>query len=213
MACKDLGALAAQMEPNRGRSSGPVARLAEPPLKTTSMNTQFVPLQGPATAGAVRQASCAISGMDGMRCLVISLCARRGQALSWAASSAGWTVVVAEDAASAVRSIQRLAVQLAIVDLTEAPVCGLGEVREVVELLSRQNGSLLVVSGRRDDVHEERWARQLGVWMYLPDADADGLELICTEARQIAEKLRRPVVPAYRGGGGLTESWRPTAFS
>lgn len=148
-----------------------------------------------------------------MRCLVVSFCPSRRRALSWAASSGGWAVVAADTRTAALRDAQRLAVQLAIIDLTDAPSASVGALREVVELLSKQDGSLLVVSGRRNDRQEERWARQLGVWMYLPDADADGLELICTEARQIAEKLlvekrRRSAMPAYRGAG-VSRRWRP----
>lgn len=183
--------------------------LAERPLKTTTLDESFVVQRQPVTAGATQQAARSGISADSMCCLVVSSSAERGQALSWAASQAGWTVVTVSGAASAVNCLHRIAVQLAIVDLTGAEPERLGELREVVETVSRRSGSLLVVSGRRDDRHEERWARQLGVWMYLPEADVDGLELICAEARQIAQRLRRSA-PVYAAGAG---AWRTPVVS
>lgn len=158
-------------------------------MNTTTCDFELPRELRPVPASALRQTTSGEARLDDLRCLVVSLHADRNRELSWAASSAGWTVVTAADAGSAVRCLQRWSVQLAVVDLTGAPPTTLQEMREVVETLARRSGSLLVVSGRLNDIHEERWARQLGVWMYLPDADCCGLETICGEARQVTEKL------------------------
>lgn len=158
-------------------------------MNTTTCDLELSRELRPIPGAALRQSTSEKARLDDLRCLVVSLNADRNRELSWAASSAGWTVVAAADAGSAVRCMQRWSVQLAVVDLTGAPPTTLQELREVVETLARRSGSLLVVSGRLNDVHEERWARQLGVWMYLPDADCGGLETICGEARQVTEKL------------------------
>ena len=48
-------------------------------------------------------------------------------------------------------------------------------------------GLLLVICGHEGEVEEEIWARQLGVWLYVPglsNAPAEDLSLLCQQAYQ-----------------------------
>jgi hypothetical protein len=55
----------------------------------------------------------------------------------------------------------------------------------------------LAVCGNPDDAMGEVWSRQLGVWMYLPGVDGHSdIALLCSEARNILEKLSRQAVQA-----------------
>ncbi len=59
------------------------------------------------------------------------------------------------------------------------------------------NSALMVVCGAEDDREEEQWARQLGVWAYLPGAtDFGGLRMVFAEARKAVAKTSSAYVEA-----------------
>ncbi|HZZ72889.1 MAG TPA: hypothetical protein VFE24_11610 [Pirellulales bacterium] len=125
------------------------------------------------------------------QCLVVSVQTARREMLLRAAAEGGWQTLYAADAATARRQLARMFVQLAIVDLDHAPEEDAGEFRRVLEDLSEMTGLLLVVCGNEETPLEEIWARQLGVWLYLPGVtEADEVALLCGEARQITEQIQ-----------------------
>lgn len=101
--------------------------------------------------------------------------------------------------------------RLAFVDVAQ-PLAGDGdEARAGAGTLAEQPGALLVVCGGPGDMlpgggHEqddERWARQLGAFVYLPGVGTDaGLALIVDEARRISRGVR--------GAGGRKIAWSRT---
>ena len=57
---------------------------------------------------------------------------------------------------------------------------------------------LLIVCGTEGNPLEEIWAWQLGVWLYLAGVDLNcDVESLCSEARQVTNKLATPTKPKY----------------
>lgn len=128
--------------------------------------------------------------VTGLHCLITSTNESRRTALSWAAADAGWRTTVCGDAASARQHWERMLSQLAIVDLeTEQHAAG-AELRALIEFLAQQGGLLLLLCGNEGRAAEEIWARQLGVWLYVPGAaPGDDLTAVCREAHDLAERM------------------------
>lgn len=89
--------------------------------------------------------------------------------------------------------------RLAFIDVAQPLASDGDEARAVAATLAEQPGVLLVVCGGPGDTppagdpeqDDERWARQLGAFVYLPEAGTDaGLALIVDEARQISRGIR-----------------------
>lgn len=134
--------------------------------------------------------------VTGLNCLITSSSEARGQALSWAAADAGWRTTICRDAPTARAYWERMLAQLAIIDLETAQAEDAEELKALVEFLARQGGLLLLLCGQDGCAAEEIWARQLGVWLYLPGAAAGGeLTAVCQEARDLAKRLE-PAPPA-----------------
>jgi len=54
----------------------------------------------------------------------------------------------------------------------------------------------VVICGSADSVDEELWARQLGVWLYLPGVtEGDSLTSLCIEARRLHANASRALRP------------------
>ncbi|MGD9645646.1 MAG: hypothetical protein AB7U73_08035 [Pirellulales bacterium] len=142
---------------------------------------------------------------DRLQCLVLAVDGRRRQELAAAAREAGWLALECDDAPSALMCLQRMLVGLALVDLDQVPGGDRQELRSAVEALAAQSGLLIVLCGQEGAPQEEIWARQLGVWLYLPGV-TDGTELavLCSEAIPLAERLANRVAagsaPASRVG-------------
>ena len=124
------------------------------------------------------------------RCLILSASPARREFLARAAIAAGWEAVLCADVESARAHVRRMFLQLAMIDLENPGGDVPRAFREVVADIAGTKGILAVVCGHEGDIHEEIWARQLGVWLYLPGVgDGDDISLLCSEARQIAERL------------------------
>jgi hypothetical protein len=81
--------------------------------------------------------------------------------------------------------------QLAFVDLEGEQGAGF---QTLVRQLADQRQVLLVVCGHEQDGTEEVWARQLGVWFYLPGiADQNTIGLLCRDARSIVSQRMKVV--------------------
>jgi DNA-binding NtrC family response regulator len=120
-------------------------------------------------------------------CLIVSTCPAKRELLALAASEAGWETIVCQDGASARVTVERVRFQMAWVDL-ESPTSP-SEFRELCRSISALPQVLQVICGHVDDVKEEIWARQLGVWLYLPGVSlehADELVMLCEQAQLVA---------------------------
>jgi hypothetical protein len=119
--------------------------------------------------------------------------ARRWRALH-AAESAGWRVLGSETVAGALQLLERWRTQLAIVDLSATDE----RVKETLRLLAERiaehreasQGCLLMIVDDDTTGASELWARQIGAWLYLPEATLDeGITLLCDQALDVAHKL------------------------
>jgi hypothetical protein len=120
-------------------------------------------------------------------CLVVSGDASRRSAICDAAQDAGWESVVCEDGEQAAQAARRTRFQMAWVDMEEH---GTTEpLRDLCQSIAALPGVLLVICGHAHDPQEEIWARELGVWLYLPGVSlVPGIELqmLCEQAMLIA---------------------------
>jgi len=133
---------------------------------------------------------------DLLSCLVLSWSEQRSQMLQSVASDESWQAEVCEDVQAFLRCIFQLDVPLTIVDLPCKAAASYAELREMAAQTCGLNRSLLVVCGASDDREEEQWARQLGVWAYLPDAaDPSGMSLVFAEARKALAKRSIAYLP------------------
>jgi len=120
-------------------------------------------------------------------CLIVSSEQARREMLSRAASEDGWETIICSDVASAIACSRKLFVQLAMVDLENELI---GDLRHLLEHLTRSTGLLTIICGHEDDTQEEIMVRQFGVWLYLPGtAEMSDISLLCSEARHVVERL------------------------
>jgi hypothetical protein len=155
-----------------------------------------------------------------MHCGIISWQPRRGERLRVIAEQEVWQAVVCKDAKELRQCVFRDKIQLAIVDLPQISSDIYDSFREQTEWLSQlgvrngTSGPLLVVCAAGESVQEEIWARQLGVWSYLPlvkltiaklvdpalilldeqeplDSSQDGLPLLFRGAREALSNTTR----------------------
>ena len=133
------------------------------------------------------------TGAGLFQCLVVSVQAWRREAMASAASDQGWTTVVCADAQNARAASQRSIFGLALVDLDRPAGATPSGFRELVEQLVTTPDLLVAVCGHRDSPQEESWARQRGVWLYLPGLDRGcKVSTICREAMIVARRLSMP---------------------
>ncbi len=123
------------------------------------------------------------------QCLVVAIDSQRCETLARAAADGGWQSIACTDAEAARSYLHKMLVQLTVVDLENPGGPEPLGFRELIEEISKLKGLLLVICGKSGDWREELWARQLGSWLYLPGVEAEGLTLICGEARQVCEQL------------------------
>ena len=129
-----------------------------------------------------------------MQCLVTSCDEQRREMLCQAATEHGWQAIACQDGERAARHSVLARVHLALIDLQSALAKQQEETRKLVESLARRGETLLVLCGSEENPEEEIWARQLGVWMYLPGIDEQSdVGSLCSEARQVTSKrLQQP---------------------
>jgi len=131
---------------------------------------------------------------DLLSCLVLSWSEQRARMLQSAAREESWQVEVCDDVQEFLRSVFQLAVPLILVDLPSKTALSYEELREMATQTCGLKRSLFIVCGADEggDLNqgeEEQWARQLGVWAYLPNAkDRSGLRFVFAEARKALAK-------------------------
>ena len=101
-------------------------------------------------------------------CLIVTHVDQRAGVLRQAAQDGGWDPLLCRDPEKADTCSARRRLGLAVVDLDGAPAPTLPRLRRLAELLTTPSGPLVVLCGHENDPAEEIWARQLGVWLYLP---------------------------------------------
>jgi DNA-binding NtrC family response regulator len=154
-------------------------------FETTTQSEQFVP--------HVAKTQTAL-----LHCLVLAKDAERREFLEVAAEAAGWQVTAFADANIASNAAHRFRHSLVIVDLEGTEPGNSSSLRALTEQLSADAQRLLIVCGTEGNPLEEIWARQLGVWLYLAGVDLScDVESLCSEARQVADKLATPAKPQY----------------
>ena len=119
-------------------------------------------------------------------CLVFGLEPTRRQFLVQAARSAGWDAVECGEEQIAAGPRMFEGQHLIIFDLETPDGSTAVPLQTPTERAARQSGILLVLCGNEGNVAEEIWARQLGVWLYLPGA-VDNVDL--TEVFEEAMRL------------------------
>ena len=123
-------------------------------------------------------------------CLVVAGDEGRRQRLAAAATKAGWQLVSCARAPEASAIAERTRLQLVILDLQREDDGHAGALGTLTESLAHRRDLLLVLCSASGNDAEEIWARQLGVWLYLPGLDVDeDLAALCGEARRLAKRV------------------------
>jgi len=124
-----------------------------------------------------------------LRCLVVSPCAERRRLIRAAAESQAWDAILCRDAGEFLRAAFKRLVPLMVVDLPPQDSKHYWELREATDRARQVANSLLVIAGADGESTDEIWARKLGVWGYLSEANSQrGFELIFSEARRAVER-------------------------
>jgi hypothetical protein len=118
-----------------------------------------------------------------LRCLAVSLSAERRRLIRTAAEAQAWDAIVCRDAGEFLRVAFKRSVPLVIVDMPPEGAGAYGEMRDVTERVKQMTQSLMLVTGAGAGT-EEIWARSLGAWGYLNEANSQrGFEFVLSEAR------------------------------
>lgn len=129
-----------------------------------------------------------------LQCLIVSGDDARREALTWAAVDAGWQALGCSNLETAQKHFNRYVTQMAVIDLQGATAADQSSYTVLIDNLARHSDLLMVVCGHEGEIQEELWARQIGVWMYLPGIEeAADLTPLFGEATFLARRLRRPV--------------------
>ncbi|MEM9352579.1 MAG: hypothetical protein AAGA92_06170 [Planctomycetota bacterium] len=119
-----------------------------------------------------------------LRCLVASWDVRRGELLCEAAADESWQTVLCEDGPAVLKSLFQLDLPLAVFDL---PSGGEGAqwLREATLRAVEFPRCLVVACVERGDPRQEQWARESGVWAYLPEPELEsGVRVVFRDARE-----------------------------
>jgi CheY-like chemotaxis protein len=136
-----------------------------------------------------------------LRCLVVSLNARRRRLIRSAAESHAWDAIICRDAGEFLRAAFKRSVPLMVVDLPRQSSKQYCEICEATDRAKQANNALLVIAGSGNEGGaEEVWARKLGVWGYLSEANGQrGFELIFDEARRALARSEARQSMAFAG--------------
>jgi len=120
-----------------------------------------------------------------LRCLIVSWTDRRMNLLRASAKSEAWDAIVCSDSTQFLRNVFQQKIPLTVVDLPPASDTAFTDLRLAAERAKEISDTLLVISVAEGDTNIELWARQLGVWSYLPELGRkEGWGLVFREARQ-----------------------------
>lgn len=145
-------------------------------VRSTRLQTQEDP-------GLVARRSLAPPGL--LRCLVVSWSECRISLLRAAAEAEAWEAIACSNPRQFLRNVFQESVPLTLIDLPPASSKVYSEFRVAAVRAKDRGESLLVVSVAEGCATDELWARELGVWSYLPELTGqEGWELVFSDARQ-----------------------------
>lgn len=129
-------------------------------------------------------------------CLIVSGCNKQREVIGQKAFGAGWITLSCENASDALVQLCRNQVKLVVIDI-QGNTAENSPIVKLAEHIMWTGGMLLVTIGdaiqHESGIKQEAWARQLGVWSYLPGInDHSDLSLVCSQALEVTEKLHRP---------------------
>lgn len=128
----------------------------------------------------------------GGACLVISADGLKRMMFGQSAERCGWEQIVCEDMATAMEHLESSNVGMVLIDTASNGDASMEACRWLVERLAENKQVLTVVCGRTSDAQEEVWARQLGVWMYLPGvAPESDLDPMLLAGREVSARMHQ----------------------
>jgi len=140
-----------------------------------------------ASAATALEASSATE--NGLGCMVIGFSDKRRQLLASAAEAAGMTVVEWADPKAARIQLLRNPPAMVVMDLEDTSGSAPEALKSLAERVSKQRDLLIAICGNEGNAMEEIWARQLGVWLYLPGVvDDSDLSSLLEEGSQVAAR-------------------------
>jgi hypothetical protein len=120
-----------------------------------------------------------------LRCLILSWSDQRAERLRQIAEREAWDTVVCGDTGKFLKHVFREKIPLTLIDLPEVDGNRYPAFQGVTAKLRDVSESLLIICGAEESVTEETWARELGVWAYVPDAaQLAELDWLFVEARK-----------------------------
>ncbi len=137
-----------------------------------------------------------------LRCLVVSWSDQRARMLQSVAKGESWQAEICNELQDFLRTLFQSDAHLTIVDLPHPETAAYEQLRQVTAQACGMSRSLFVVCGtdsaKEEELREEElWARQLGIWTYLPGlSDRHGLEFVFAEARKATAKQSSAYVEA-----------------
>jgi DNA-binding response OmpR family regulator len=136
-------------------------------------------------AGKVQTPVHVLSPPGLLRCLILSWSDQRAQRLKQAAERESWEVIACSGTGKFLQYVFREKVPLTLVDLPAIDVDSYSEWQNVTAKVREVSESLLIICGAKESDTEEKWARELGVWTYVPDASRPKeLDWVFVEARK-----------------------------
>ena len=120
-----------------------------------------------------------------LRCLILSWSDQRAQRFQSAAEREAWEAIVCSSAKKFLRNVFQQKIPLTVVDLPQAKFDDYEELQNATAKVCEVSDSLLIICGAGEDENEETWARQLGVWAYVPNvAQPAEFDWVFIEARK-----------------------------
>lgn len=135
-----------------------------------------------------------------LRCLIFSWSDVRAKRLQSAAEQEAWEAIVCSNAGKFLKHVFQQKVPLTLVDLPQVDLSVYAEMRAATVKVCEASDSLLIICGAEPSADEELWARQLGVWTYLPEVDRpEELDWIFVEARKALAQQAATYVESHAG--------------
>ncbi len=135
-----------------------------------------------------------------LRCLIFSWSELRAKRLQSAAEQEAWEAIVCVNAGKFLRHVFQQKVPLTLVDLPQVDLSVYAEMRAATVKVCEASDSLLIICGSEASAEEELWARQLGVWTYLPEVERPAeLDWIFVEARKALAQRATAYVDSHAG--------------
>ena len=133
-----------------------------------------------------------------LRCLVVSCAASRRRLIRAAAECQAWDAIMCRDAGESLRAAFKRSVPLIVVDLPSEHSPEYRSLLDATHRARQVSDALVVVAGAGGCEGEEVWARSLGAWSYLSEAQGQrAFELVFCEARAAWERSQRNAHPAF----------------